>query len=158
MEVKKILWPTDLSGTAKYALPYVRSFAEKYGTEIHVLHVIHDIAHHRGLYGDFDEDHIEKILSWEYGKGKERLEKICAEYLEGCPLFVKHVAVGDAALEILQCITAQNIDLVVMAAKGSGGFFQFGSITEKVVKNSTVPVVVVPTNGPPVEYDSVLVE
>lgn len=152
MEIKRILWPTDLSGSARYALAYVRSLTEKYGARVHVLHVIHDIAHHRGLYGNFDPEHIERILAWEYQKGRERLDRICAEALEGCPLYVKHVAVGDPALEILRYITEQHIDMVVLTAKGVGGYFQFGSVAEKVVKNASVPVVIVPTDGVPVEY------
>ena len=47
MEVKKLLWPTDFSGSAEKALPFVQSLTEKYGTEIHVLYVIEDIAQDR---------------------------------------------------------------------------------------------------------------
>jgi nucleotide-binding universal stress UspA family protein len=156
MEIKRILWPTDLSGSARFALDYVRSLTEKYNAEIHVLHVIHDIAHHRGLYGNFDPVHVDKIVSWEYQKGRERLDAICGEELEGCPLYVKHVSVGDPALEILTCIIEQHIDLVVLTAKGSGGYFQFGSVAEKVVKHASVPVIIVPTGGDPVEYNPTL--
>ena len=95
MEVKKILWPTDLSGSAQNALEYVESLTVKYGAEIHVLYVIEDIAHHRGWYGDFEQDHINKIIDWEHKKAKERLDDICSQYLEGCPLYIIHVAVGD---------------------------------------------------------------
>jgi nucleotide-binding universal stress UspA family protein len=158
MEIKRILWPTDLSGSARYALDYVRSLTQKYGAEIHVIHVIHDLAHHRGLYGNFEPEHIDKIVSWEYSKGKERLDRICAEDLEGCPLYIKHVAIGDPAQMILQCIRENHIDMVVMAARGAGGFFQFGSVTEKVIKNSPVPVVMVPTGGAPIEFSHETVE
>ena len=46
MQVKKLLWPTDLSGNAAKALPYVTSLTEKYQTEVHLLYVIEDVAHH----------------------------------------------------------------------------------------------------------------
>jgi hypothetical protein len=35
------------------------------------MYVIEDIAHHRGLYGNFTQDHIEKIIAWENKKAKE---------------------------------------------------------------------------------------
>ena len=102
MEVKRILWPTDLSGRAKHALAYVRSLTEKYGAEIHVLYVITDIGHHRGLYGNFEQAHIDRIYAWEKEKASERLDKICSQELEGCPLYVKHIAVGDPAQGIIK--------------------------------------------------------
>jgi nucleotide-binding universal stress UspA family protein len=154
MEVKKILWPTDLSGRAGYALNYVRSLIEKYDAEIHVLYVITDFAHHRGLYGNFEPDHIEKIFNWEKDKAHERLEKICSRELEGCPLYVKHVAVGDPAQEIIKLIQQEKIDMVVLTTRGAGGFFQFGSVAEKVVKHSPIPVMMVPNSGEPVEMHS----
>ena len=151
MEIKKILWPTDLSGRAGHALNYVRSLTEKYGAEIHVLYVIPDLAHHRGLYGNFEQDHIDKIIAWENNKANERLNVICTQELEGCPLYVKHVAVGDPAQEIIKRIEKEEIDLVVLATRGTGGHFQFGGVAEKVVKHSPVPVVMVPTSGEAIE-------
>lgn len=151
MEVKKILWPTDLSGRARHAMGYVRSLTGKYGAEIHVLYVIQDIAHHRGLYGNFTQDHIDKIVEWENKKANERLEEICEKQLDGCPLYVKHVAVGDPAREIIRLVRKERIDMVILSTRGSGGYFEFGSVAEKVVRHSPVPVMMVPDSGQPVE-------
>jgi nucleotide-binding universal stress UspA family protein len=41
-------------------------------------------------------------------------------------------------------IAAQKIDLVVMANRGSEGHFNFGSVSERVLKCTTVPLVTVP--------------
>ena len=150
MDVKKILWPTDLSSSAKQALKYVQSLTEKYQAEIHVMYVIEDIAHHRGLYGNFTQDHIDKIIKWENEKAMERLDGICSQYLEGCPLYIKHVAVGDPAEEILKLIDKESVDMVIISTKGTRAIFAFGSVAEKVVKNSPVPVVIVPTTGDPI--------
>ena len=146
MEFKKILWPTDFSGSAEKALPYVRSLTEKYNTEIHVLYVIEDIAHHKSWYGDFEQAHIDKILKWEEKTATERLEQVCASYLGGCPLYIKHIAVGDPAQEILKLVEKEKVDAVVMATRGAQGHFKFGSVAEKVVKNAPVPVITIPTD------------
>ena len=146
LEVKKVLWPTDFSSIAQKALPYVTSLTMQYGAEIHVLYVIKDIAHHVSWYGDFDKAHIDKIMQWANKSAKRRLDQICEKYLEGCPLYIKHIAVGDPALEILKLIDKEKVDLVVMTSHGERGHFRFGSVTEKVLKESPVPVTTIPVN------------
>lgn len=144
LEVKKVLWPTDFSSSAQKALPYVTSLTMQYGAEIHVLYVIEDIAHRVSWYGEFDKAHIDKLMQWADKSAKRRLDQICDKYLEGCPLYIKHIAVGDPALEILKLIDKEKVDLVVMASRGEGGHFRFGSVTEKVLKESPVPVTTIP--------------
>ncbi|MCJ7595588.1 MAG: universal stress protein [Desulfobacterales bacterium] len=144
MELKKILWPTDFSGSAEKALEYVTSLSEKYQTEVHVLYVIEELAHHESWYGEFDRSHIDKIHEWERQKAQERLDEICERYLQGCPLYIKHIAIGDPAQEILKLTDSEKIDMVIMASHGRKGYFHFGSVAEKVLKNSRVPVVTIP--------------
>jgi nucleotide-binding universal stress UspA family protein len=147
MERKKVLWPTDFSGRAKHALTYVRSLSESEPSEIHVLYVITDFAHHRGLYGNFEEEHREKIYEWEFKKAHERLDAICSQELAGCPLYIKHVAVGDPAREILKTAQSEGIDMIVLATRGSRKDFQMGVVAEQVVCESPIPVMMVPTSG-----------
>ncbi|RJP76974.1 MAG: universal stress protein [Desulfobacteraceae bacterium] len=147
MEIRKILWPTDFSASAKNALDYVKSITERYGPEIHVLYVIEDIAHHKEWYGKFDPAHVEKLVEWENQKADERLEQICSRHLENCPLYIRHIRVGDPAQEILKLIDDEKIDMVVMSTKGTKGHFQFGSVADKVVKNATIPVLTIPVNN-----------
>ena len=146
MEVKKILWPTDFSDNSQHALPYVTSLGEKYQTEVHVLYVIPELANHEPWYGEFDQSHIDKIHDWERKKAEKRLNEICEKYLDGCPLYVRHIAMGDAAEEILKLVERENVDMVVMASHGRKGHFHFGSVAEKVVKNAPVPTITVPVS------------
>lgn len=148
MEMQKILWPTDLSSCAEKALPYVKSLTEKYSTEIHVLYVIEDIAHHKSWYGEFQQETIEKILKWEEKTAKSRLDELCSKSLEGCPLYIKHVAIGDPAQEILKLIDKEKVDAVVLSTCGEKGLYRMGSTAEKVVRNSPVPVISVPVDQP----------
>lgn len=145
MSVKKILWPTDFSKISETALPHVKSLTEKYDAEIHILYVIEDTAHHDGWYGAFDEKHVNDLMEHANKTATKRLGQICEKYLEGCPLYIKHVAVGDPANEILSMIKDKKMDMVVMASHGEKGHFRFGSVAEKVLKNSPIPVTVIPT-------------
>jgi nucleotide-binding universal stress UspA family protein len=144
MDVKKILWPTDFSDNSEHALPYVTSLGEKYQTEVHVLYVIPELANHEPWYGEFDQSHIDKIHDWERKTAEKRLNEICEKYLDGCPLYIRHIAMGDPAEEILKLAEKEKVDMVVMASHGRKGLFHFGSVAEKVVKNSLVPIVTVP--------------
>jgi nucleotide-binding universal stress UspA family protein len=144
MEVNKILWPTDFSSIAEKALPHVKSLTERYGAEIHVLYVIEDVAHHDGWYGAFEAKRVQDLMEHAGKTATKRLGQICEKYLNGCPLYIKHVAVGDPAQEILKLIAAEKVDIVVMASHGEKGHFRFGSVTEKVLKNSPVPVTIIP--------------
>ena len=147
MELKKILWPTDFSNNSEHALPYVTSLGEKYHTEVHVLYVIPELGNHEPWYGEFDRSHIEKIHEWERKTAEKRLNEICEKYLVGCPLYIKHIAMGDPAQEILKLVEEEKVDMVVMSSHGRKGHFHFGSVAEKVVKESPVPVVTIPISS-----------
>jgi nucleotide-binding universal stress UspA family protein len=58
----------------------------------------------------------------------------------------KHIAIGDPAQEILKLIEDEKVDMVVMASHGEKGHFRFGSVAEKVLKNSPIPVTTIPVN------------
>ncbi|MDX9786876.1 MAG: universal stress protein [Desulfobacterales bacterium] len=143
MDAKKILWPTDFSGISEKALPYVKSLTQ-YGAEVHVLYVIEDIAHHDGWYGSFEGKHVKELMEHLSKTATKRLGQICEKYLDSCPLYIKHIAIGDPAKEILKLIEKEKLDIVVMASHGEKGNFRFGSVAEKVVKNSPVPVTIIP--------------
>jgi nucleotide-binding universal stress UspA family protein len=144
MEIKKILWPTDLSKKAAQALPYVTSLSEKYQAEIHLLYVVEELGQFGAWYGDFDRSHIDKIHETEKKMAEEHLSQICEKHLEGCPLYIRHIATGDPASEVLKLIEKEKVDVVVLASQGRKGHFGFGSVAEKVVKHSPVPVLTVP--------------
>jgi nucleotide-binding universal stress UspA family protein len=122
----------------------VQSLSEKYRTEVHVLYVIDELGYHEPWYGEFDRSRIDKIHEWENKKAGERLDQLCSKYLQGCPLYIKHIAIGDPAEEILKLIEKEGVDMVVMASHGRKGRFHFGGVTEKIVKTAPVPVVTIP--------------
>jgi nucleotide-binding universal stress UspA family protein len=144
MNIEKILWPTDFSPNAEYALPYVTSLAEKYQAEIHILYVMKDYPAAGAMYGDYNPDDYEKMRQWEKQMAEKRLDDVCEKFLNSCPLYFRHIAVGNPAKEILKIIEKEHIDVVVMSSQGCEGHFQFGSVAEKVLKCSTIPVMTVP--------------
>lgn len=144
VDINKILWPTDFSENAALALPYVNSLSEKYQCEVHVLYVLEAWGSFGAWYGEDDSIELEKVQKWARETAEKRLNDICAEHLKGCPLYVKHIGVGDPAEEILDLADEANVDLILMTTQGRKGRFSFGSVTERIVRYSAVPVLVVP--------------
>jgi len=144
MALQKILWPTDFSEQARDALDYVKSLTRRYEAEIHVLYVIEDIQHPAEDAGNFESDRIHHMLTWQEMRAHKRLDQICIDYLEDCPCFIRHIAVGDPAREILKLIEKEKIDMVVLPTRGAGGHFHYGRVAAEVIKNAPVPVVTLP--------------
>jgi nucleotide-binding universal stress UspA family protein len=144
MKVKSILWPTDFSENAAKALPYVNSLSERYGAEVHVLYVLEEMGPFGAWYGEFDPSQAEALLTLQKEKAEAHLQQICENHLERCPLYVRHTAAGDPASEILKLIEKEKPDMVVMSSRGKKARFSFGSVAEKVVRHSPVPVIMVP--------------
>jgi nucleotide-binding universal stress UspA family protein len=142
-EFKKILFPCDLSLAMSKILKYVLSIAEKYGSEVYLMHAVQDLKQMGDLY-------IPRLsLKFDQEKMVEAAEKsvdsFCDTELQGCPNFKKLIVTGDPASEILRLIQNENFDLVIMGTHGRKGLEEtiFGSVAENVVKKSPVPVLTV---------------
>lgn len=144
MEINRILWPTDFSENAAKALPLVTSLTQKYGAEIHILYVMKDYPAFGASYGQFDPEDLKKMQAWEKQTADARLNEICDKFLNECPLYIRHISIGEPAKEILKLIEKEKIDMVVMASRGSEGHFNFGSVAERVLKCTSVPVITIP--------------
>jgi len=144
MDVKKILWPTDFSTAAAVAESYVLSLTQRFDAEVHLIHVAEDLTQYEHYWGSGpDTKHIEELNEYALKISKERLEQLCKDKLTGCPRYQIHIVRGDPAKEILNTINEIRPDLVIMATHGMKGNFPFGSVAERVVKNSPVPVLTI---------------
>jgi len=77
-------------------------------------------------------------------ESRRRLEAIAQDKLTGVP-YETFVASGNAAPEILNLAAARKIDLIVMGTHGRTGVkhFLLGSVAERVVRESPVPVLTI---------------
>ncbi len=140
--MKKILVPVDFSNTSENALKVAVQLAKKNGSELQILHVI-ELA--ESLFGaeqfNVNDEQIIFFMKMAEKRFTKFLEK---EYLEDLDL-KKHVEPGSAALAIKETVAANEIDIIVMGSNGATGLEEIviGSNTEKVVRYSDVPVLVV---------------
>lgn len=147
MQIKNLLWPSDLSEQANAALPYVQDLADKYGAKVHLLYVAQDLESADHWYGDADRRMLESLQERECDFASHFLDDVCKDRLHGCPAFERHIRKGDPAKEIVAFARGNNIDAIVMATHGKGqkqgDGDHFGSVADRVVKNASVPVFVV---------------
>ncbi len=144
MEINRILWPTDFSENAAAALPVVTSLSQKYQAEVHILYVLKDYPAFGASYGYHDPDDYQKMKDWEKQTAESRLDEICEKFLNACPLFFRHISVGDPAKEILKLIEKEEIDMIIMASRGSESHFDFGSVADRVIKCTSTPTLIIP--------------
>lgn len=159
-----ILVPIDGSPLAESVLPYVRQTARWLDATIHLIQVISD-------------DHVQHALAEETPAWSEyapfvpvsladsgtlqhlRLQSDnylanVAAHLEADGFTVTtDVHFGNPVTRIVETAANHNATLIAMATHGYGGFkrFALGSITDKVVRHTNVPVLVIRGDGAPQE-------
>ena len=139
-EVKKILFPVDLSEASPEIVPWVLFTAKKFSAEIHMLFVVRKFDHFSGFY--VAQVSIENFEG-EIIKGAEKkIEEFANRYFNGYPVCKTKVMVGDTAEEIINHIRSEGIDLVIIGTHGRKGIDRivFGSVADRVIKMSPVPV------------------
>ncbi|MCF8063163.1 MAG: universal stress protein [Deltaproteobacteria bacterium] len=141
--VKKILFPMDLVELTREIVPWADLMARRFGAGLHVLHVIPDPGYWGVAYG-IDPSHLDDEPAL-IRKAEKSAGDLCEEYF-GKDLNVSIKAVvGDPAEEILRYIEDESISMVVMGTHARRGLERvfFGSVANRVVKSSPVPVLTV---------------
>jgi len=143
--IKKILYATDLSPNASFAMRFALSTANHYHADIVILHVLDDmlIGHAYTLF----KEHADAIKQ----KIKKRLESTYASALD------KHLAYGKlkCSIEICSGFPPETIlnaaddfecDMIVMGTHGKGvlGHTFLGSTTKRVLGRTRKPIFVIP--------------
>lgn len=139
--MKKILVPVDFSECSEYALEVASNLAKKHDAEIIALHMlgIPDTV----LTSSNSKEMLEGMyyLKLAEKRFKEFLDK---DYLEG--ITITDSVYSYKNFNELNAVAIENeADLIIMGSHGSSGLSEVfvGSNTEKVVRNSDIPVLVV---------------
>lgn len=140
--MKRILVPTDFSTHANYALKVAAQIARKTNSELFIINLL-DLPTHMNDAVSSGVNIPEVMLFLK--KTKDNLEDLASEpFLEG--IKVTTAARIERAFEgIVTYSHEHRVDLIVMGSHGSSGFQEMiiGSNTEKIVRASDVPVLVI---------------
>ncbi len=150
----KVLIALDYDQTAQKVAESGYSFAKAMGAEVILLHVISDPVY----YSSLDYSPIMGFTGYmDMGPLKldsaEGLKKASQDYLlkishhlddETIKVMVKE---GDFGETILEVATTLHADLIVMGSHGRKWLKKIimGSVTEKVLSQTSIPLIVIPT-------------
>lgn len=139
---KKILIATDGSEYTKKAVDHGIELANNNGAKIHAIYVI-DTSAFGSIPPSASMEYTYSILRQEGDTAiKYVAERAEAEGLEAEGIVVE----GHPAQEIIKYAEENSIDLIVMGTLGKSGLDRFllGSVADKVIRNSKIPVIAVP--------------
>ena len=142
-EFNKILFPVDLSETSPKLVTYVTQMANRFESEIHLLFVARVFDYFTNLYvsdTSINEFHTEIVEGAE-----RRLQEFRTENFSDFKAVQTRVEVGDISEEIINYSKSKETDLIIMGTHGRKGLdrIMFGSVAERVIKTSPVPVLVI---------------
>jgi universal stress protein A len=144
IRLKRILVPVDFSDPSSQALRYAARFAQHFGGELTLLHVMQKTAiaafPEVPTYVDYPEEDFEKA--------ERALQSLAAQQPLRSSVIHTDVRTGLAAHEIVEAARDLDSDLIVIATHGYTGWKHLciGSTAERVVRTAPCPVFVVREN------------
>ncbi|MCV9934044.1 universal stress protein [Flavobacterium sp. LS1R47] len=140
--MKRILVPTDFSEHAEDALKVAAQIAKKNNAEIIILHTLELPSQmNDAITGGISIPETMLFMK----KANEMLSKIAERaYLDGLTI-IEMTKLDRPAEGIEKVANEHEIDLIIMGSNGTSGLEELviGSNTEKVVRHSEIPVLVI---------------
>jgi nucleotide-binding universal stress UspA family protein len=137
--MNKILCPTDFSEAAEQAIAYAAKICKKTGAELTLLNV-------QTIFSLPPEEVIKgKFLATE--PVRSRLEDQCYQVMQVFKIScLSDVEPSNRSLSDIITERAKDFDLIVMGTNGADDYYQFffGANAYQVVRQSTVPVMLIP--------------
>lgn len=151
----KILLTSDGSKNSEFAIKHALQIAADEGAEVVLLHVV-------------DSKSLTSIPEEAIEKGEIPFDKYSAEVLNNFESVIKslkkdspenQVQIRKLSIEgkpcdvILKVCENENIDMIVMSNSGKNKVDRFllGSVTERIIREAPVPVLVIPANYTPID-------
>ena len=142
---KRILCPVDFSDTSTHALETAIELAKQLNAEVHLVHVYQypafsmpeaDLATPIDL--SLQDDYARRL--------KQQLEALSNKHSDTDLDIGSTLTEGIPYVEIVETANEINADLIIIGTHGRTGLSHMllGSVAERVVRSSTVPVLSVP--------------
>ena len=141
-----ILCPIDFSGPSRAALRFAATIAEHFYGGVIVMTVddpllaaAAETAYGAETYGNKSRQELERFVDETFRRRPPQIAELAFE-----------VSTGKPAPEILRVAAARDVDLIVMSTHGYRGLRRafFGSTTERLLRETHVPVLVTPAGDP----------
>ncbi len=148
LQLKKVLVPTDFEIAARNAYAHAESLVKEFGGDVDILHVIptlkyfHESLKTVGYPIDMEEDLYPKLTEKAKEKVMEDMKTYISEEYRGQEL----VKIAPKASEVIMETAEKNkCDVIVMGAHNNEPMEMIlGTITDRVIRRSNIPVLSVP--------------
>jgi nucleotide-binding universal stress UspA family protein len=142
LAVKNVLFATDFSATSEAAMPYAAAIARRYGSTLHVAHVLSD-AGVLLMTGGVDYVSLGTLYDDAHNEARQKLEQLSLRFVE----IPHHSYVGHGPVwtNLAGIIAQQKIDLIVLGTHGRTGLGKLflGSVAEDILRHAPCPVLTV---------------
>ncbi|MDD5544313.1 MAG: universal stress protein [Acidobacteriia bacterium] len=140
LSIKKVLFPTDFSNYANYALKYAIAMATHFNATLYVLHVNVLLAQNYPpeVYQGMDADYIAYLKRC----ARDSLQKVVPPEIKKQLHVEEILEKGVPYQEIVRKAQELGVDVIVMSTRGRTGLDHTltGSTTERVVSLAPCPV------------------
>lgn len=146
-KLQKIVCALDLSEHSKTVAEYATMLAKMSGASVVAVYAAPTLTQYTGFH--VPPNTIDSFVGEIVTGAEKAMSTFVAEHFPDISVKAE-VVVGYAAEEILALAENEQADMIVMGTHGRKGIDRilFGSVAEKVVKNSTLPVLTIrPANS-----------
>ncbi len=153
---KRILVAVDGSETSRRAFEAALDLAKAMGSTLQPFYVIENTP----MYFDAPGYDPSILRNQMIAQGKELAEDInkamSARGVQGAMVTGEASSLDDVPTLVLNAAKAQGADLIVMGTHGRRGFQRLilGSVAERCVRQSSLPVLLIPTAAGAIETDA----
>jgi nucleotide-binding universal stress UspA family protein len=152
LEIKKILYATDLSKNSSFAFFYATDIARRHNAKIVMLHAIEPIPAYAAAYTGITDELKRKQQEETVEEMRTRLGDFCrkaeAEIGPPCVDLVSKILVprGHPPEEILNAADKEGCDIIVLGTHGKGFLAHtfLGSVSSAVLNRTQKPVFIIP--------------
>lgn len=145
----RIVVPTDGSAGTRRAIDHAVRLATTHDATIHAIYVVNS-ARYAGFSMETAWEGVDSMLREEGEEAVAEIERIADSH--DVPVETT-VLDGSPSTEIVRYADEEHCDLIVMGTHGRGGINRLllGSVAERVVRSSAIPVLTVRVGEPPDE-------
>lgn len=149
IQLKQILLPTDFSEHSAAATKYACALVELFGAELHLMHVVEQIASTIPEAVVEMASAIENYLENAEAKALGKLTHVLEPGWEKGKKVTLATRLGSPLLNIIEYAKEHQSDLIVMGTHGRTGLSHvlIGSVAERVVRMAPCPVLTVHPQG-----------
>ncbi len=143
---KKVLFCTDFSENADYAFGFAYGITKRDEGLLYILHVLPDNPYQAYAESYITGEDLEKLQRAIEEDLDDKYKEHYVEKIKNGTKFEIVTRSGREDEEIINFAKKENVDLIVMGTHGRTGIEHvfFGSVAEKVLRHSPLPVFIIP--------------